>query len=471
MRTELNQWVNCPLNLSTREIEDPLIVIDDFFSADDLSGHIDYLEKWRDRVIGPGYYIDLKGSPSGVIWRHELNIRLIESVALLLESSNFALLTIIPEIDTNQNNQEVSYIRTKLNESEIKNPLLVGNAFFQERPVSWYREQLQEWLRYALSKDAAKEFVNSPDLIIVYENLQRLYAAARVLLMVHEALLAESDQQEETSVSNVRLYNLDKEALPLHHEMLPNLVSVITHKLPTTYAIYYLGYKPGNFNSAFILVLTADHEQGEALTLGTMLEESCRPSNVVVLVHYASSVINAINKGDHFFSRALSCPALYISGNMLLPNSDVIKSNTFIELGEANWERWRKQAKEFLSGATYYLSVEAHSAALFSLHQCAEDILIAIVRAVLGYKINSHNLLRLLRVTQFFTNDLTAVFQIDTEKGKRNFNILKDAYINVRYRDNYAPDNSSLDILYPIVANLLSTAEQVHDQFLLQNSI
>jgi hypothetical protein len=28
-------------------------------------------------------------------------------------------------------------------------------------------------------------------------------------------------------------------------------------------------------------------------------------------------------------------------------------------------------------GAAYYLSVEAYSAALFSLHQCAEDILIA----------------------------------------------------------------------------------------------
>jgi HEPN domain-containing protein len=257
----------------------------------------------------------------------------------------------------------------------------------------------------------------------------------------------------------------------LHHEMLPNLVSVILNKLSTTYAIYYLGSKPGTHNTAFLLVLTADNEDGEALSLGTMLEESCRPVNAFILVHYASAVVNAINKGDHFFNRALSCPALYISGNMLLPDSDVIKPNTVIDLGEANWERWRKQAKEFLLGAEYYLSVEAYSAALFSLHQCAEDILIAIVRSVLGYKINSHNLLRLLRITQFFTNDLTAVFQIDTEPGKRNFNILKDAYINVRYRDNYSPDSSSLDILYPVVANLLSTAEQVHHQFLLRNSI
>jgi HEPN domain-containing protein len=470
MNSELNQWANCPINLSTSEIEDPFIVIDDFFSADDLHGHIVYLEKWRDRVISPGYYVDLKGSPSGLLWRHELNIRLVESAALLLESSNFSLLTNIPAIDSHESKQEIAFLRTKLNESEISNPLIVVNDFFQERSVSWYREQLQEWLRYGLSINAAKEFVNSPELITVYDNLQKLYCAVWLLLIVHEALPVENEQQE-APVSKVRLYNLDRETLLLHHEMLPGLVSVILNKLPTTYAIYYLGCKPGTHNTAFLLVLTADHEEGEALSLGTMLEESCRPIDAFILVHYASAVVNAITKGDHFFNRALSCPALYISGNMLLPNSDVIKPNTVVDLGEANWERWRKQAKEFLSGAAYYLSVEAYSAALFSLHQCAEDILIAIVRSVLGYKINSHNLLRLLRVTQFFTNDLTAVFQIDTEPGKRNFNILKDAYINVRYRDNYSPNSSSLDILYPVVANLLSTAEQVYHQFLLRNSI
>jgi HEPN domain-containing protein len=400
-----------------------------------------------------------------------LNIRLVEGVALLLESSNFALITNIPAIDDHENKQEVALARTKLNETEISNPMLVVNDFFQERSVSWYREQLQEWLRYGLSMNAAKEFVNSPELIVVYENLQKLYAAVWVLQIAQETLLAESEEKAEVSASNVRLYNLDSETLPLHQQMLPNLVSIIINKLPSTYAIYYLGCKPGTHNTAFLLVLTADHEEGEALSLGTMLEESCRPTDAFILVHYASAVVNAIIKGDHFFNRVLSCPALYISGDMLLPNSDVIKPNTVVDLGEANWERWRKQAKEFLLGAEYYLSVEANSAALFSLHQCAEDILIAIVRSVLGYKINSHNLLRLLRVTQFFTNDLTSVFQIDTESGKRNFNTLKDAYINVRYRDSYSPDRSSLDNLYPVVANLLSTAEQVHHQFLLRNSI
>src|ERR1700740_1500896 len=127
--------------------------------------------------------------------------------------------------------------------------------------------------------NAAKEFLNSPELITVYENLQKLDAAVWVLLMARETLIAESEQKEEISVSNVRLYNLDRETLPLHQQMLPDLVSVVIKEWPTTYAIYYLGCKPGTHNTAFLLVLTADHEEGEALSLGTMLEESCRPTD------------------------------------------------------------------------------------------------------------------------------------------------------------------------------------------------
>ena len=471
MYTELNKWANCPISLSENEMNDPYSVIDDFFSADDLSGHLERLKKWRDRVIGNGYYTDLKGSPSSLIWRHELNVKLVECVAVLLQSSDLTASIDISALDAKENNRELALIRTTLNESEIANPLLVVSAFFQERPVGWYREQLQEWLRYGLSASAAREFVNSPDLTIVYENLQKLYAAVWLLLMAHEQLLSDSEQREESPVSNVHLYTLDTDIIPLHQKVFPDLVSVIKTKLPSTCAIYYLGTAPGKFDSAFLLVLTADHEQGEALSLGNILEESCRPEQVTILVHYASAVINAVNIGDHFFSRALSCPALFVSGELLLPNANLLGKGLNLALSEGNWERWLKQGKEFLSGTEYYLSVQAYSAALFSLQQGAECILIAIVRAVLGYKINSHNLLRLLRVTQFFTNDLAAIFYLDTQEGKRNFNILKEAYISVRYRDNYQPDGDTVEALYPVVSKLLSTTEQVHHQFLLMNTL
>ena len=66
-----------------------------------------------------------------------------------------------------------------------------------------------------------------------------------------------------------------------------------------------------------------------------------------------------------------------------------------------------------------------------------------------------------------FTNDLTLVFDLDSEAGKTNFQVLKEAYINVRYRDTYEPDAKSLEALFPIVSKLVLLAEKVHRQFLM----
>ena len=312
MRTELNEWANCPIHLSEREIKEPFLVISDFFSADDLPGRLEHLKKWRDRVIGPGYYTDIHGSPAGLLMNYELTNKLIEAGSLL---RNILILKEPVEIDLDRvinGQQDLNIIKSLLTQSESLNPHAVLIGFFQEHSLGWYRAQLQEWLLYVLSSNSANEFVESPDLVLVYESLQKLYGVALILLAVKEVKDTETAAKPIGYSSNICLYTLDTDILPLHREMLPNIVSVIKSKLPTTCAIYYLGRKPKNHDSGFLLVLTPDHEQGEALSLGTMLEESCRPQNVTVLVHYATSVLNAVNAGDHFFSRALSCPRHYM---------------------------------------------------------------------------------------------------------------------------------------------------------------
>jgi HEPN domain-containing protein len=471
MTTVLNQWVNCALNLSTSEIERPLEVIYDFFSADDLAGHFEDLKKWRDRVIDAGYYTDLKGSPSGLIMRHQLTVRLVECASVLLRLlATEKLASLQANYDKLENEKEFALLKNILNETEIKNPYLILKSFFQEYDLAWYREQLTEWFESALCIKPAKKFVEAVDLVIVYEQLQKLYAASWIWQFVKDTMVTEIESDRKSGSVDVQLYSLEREILPIHQQILPDLVAVITKKLPTTTAIYYLGNKPRHWDSLFLFILTADHEEREALSLGTMLEESCMPSKVIVMVHYASSVLNAVNKGDYFFSHALSCPPLFNSGRFIFPVQGSIQI-TMPDLKEANWERWKTQSKEFLSGAEYYLSMKAYSAALFSLHQCAECILIAIIRSVAGYKINNHNLLRLLKLSQLFTFDLMKIFQLQRQEEYRNFITLKDAYINVRYRDSYEPDASTVDLLYLSVTDLYFKAEQVHMKFLLKNTL
>jgi HEPN domain-containing protein len=472
METEFNEWANCPITLSPYEIKDPFIVIEDFFSADSLSGHLKVLQKWRDHVIGGGYFTDVKGNPSSLLFTHELNVKLIEA-AMVLKKPFFS--EILMQYDFHDLSQIIdervqwAEYPNSLSEAELLNPFLIIRSFFRQFSLAEYRAHLDEWLTYALSSKPANEFVTTKDLTVVYENLQKLYNVMWVYHNRHRATQSPSREKSNdiTDIPPISLYELDSFPEASDREKLSGIVGTIKHKLPSTWAIIYLGEKPGNHNLAYLLVLTADHEQGEATSLGAMLEESCLPAKIHVLVHYATAVLNAINYGDRFFSRAFTCPALYLSGDLLLPKAKLAGKAFNFDLGQANWERWHKQAKEFLRGAEYYLSVDANSAALFSLHQSAECILIAIVRAVLGYRINSHNLLRLLRVTQIFTNDLTLVFDLDSNAGKANFHALKEAYINVRYRDNYEPDAKALEALFPIVSKLVLLAERVHRQFLM----
>jgi HEPN domain-containing protein len=154
-----------------------------------------------------------------------------------------------------------------------------------------------------------------------------------------------------------------------------------------------------------------------------------------------------------------------------MPKRKEIDQIKVTEMALRKWDRWHTQSIEFLKGAGYYMGIGAHNAALFSLSQTAECLLVAIIRFVTGYEINTHNLERLLKLTQMFTGDLSVVFGLDNEENKKLFNVLKGAYVDVRYRDNYQPDPASVEKLFGIVSNLVGTTEQVHRHFLLTNTI
>ncbi|HEY4325738.1 MAG TPA: HEPN domain-containing protein [Mucilaginibacter sp.] len=469
MLSEFNEWANCPITLSPKEIQDPFIVIDDFFSADSLTGHLKQLQIWRDRVVGYGYYTDGHGSPSGLLFNYELTLKLIE-VALILKKPSFSGLmlkcTFKDMDDIRKEPEEWPEYPCNLNEAELLDPALGIRLFFRGYQLADYRAQLYEWLRYGLSAKPAKEFVDAKDLLLIYENLQKLFG---IMWLIYNRNNSNTDLEvSEIVVSPApELYRLDLDFTPSYKERLTKSVAIIKKKLPSAWAIICLGEKPGKDNVIYFLVLTADFETGEALALGTMLEESCSAEKVFILVHYANAFLNAVNSGDRFFSNALACPSIFLSGDLLMPRFRSMRNILNVDHGEANWERWSRQANEFLTGAEFYLAEEAYSAALFSMHQSAECILVAVIRSVLGYRISTHNLLRLLRITQMFTEDLTIVFDLGSESGKSNFRVLKDSYVGVRYRDNYLPDTNVIKELFPAVTSLVTKAVAIHRRYLM----
>jgi len=249
-------------------------------------------------------------------------------------------------------------------------------------------------------------------------------------------------------------------------ELISRVVSIIKHKLETVQAVIYLGKVPDEFGTIFFLILTANDEQRQAQALSAMIEESCQPvAKIVALVHHQSFVTGDGKSANLFVRRALNCPVVYLSGDMLLPVHHSNRPVGFDSVGPL-WDRWHRQGKDFLEGAAYYLQKGAVNAALFSLHQCAECLLLAVIRAVSGYRINNHNLLSLLRINQMFTGDLVAVFNLDDTEEKELFELLKYAYIQVRYRDNFEAGSAPVKTLLEKVRLLEQRAENIYQAHL-----
>lgn len=439
------------LNLKPTEKANPILVIADFFDVDSLSGHLERLQMWRKCILEDQYFKGDKGSPSELLHFYKLNLCLLEATYLLKDENSPT--------------------------TESAGIYLTFKKVFDDYNLSAYREILDQWLEFGLSVSAANEFIDTIDLIRVYENLQKVYTAA-LHIYQHAASVSslkikddiEQGEDNLTDNSDANLYNLNT-AIEIHkQETISSLVAKIKHKVSSVQAIIYLGQPPVTPGNIFLFVLIEDNDQRQLQCIASTIEDSClQIAPVTALVHRPSRLNRA--SGDNlFFSKALKCPMIYLSGELLLP-SVTVSGHGLREKELVIWLRWMDQGKDFLKGAEYYLTIGADKAALFSLEQAAECFLIAIIRVVNGYTTNIHNLSTLLNVTRMFTHDIENVFDLGNQESLPLFNVLKHAYINVRYKDSYEIDNQSAASLFPYIKRLLAVVEQVYQKHLMMNTL
>jgi HEPN domain-containing protein len=480
---EFNPWDFHPLNLRPEQVKNPLSVITTFFDHDSLPGHLETLQNWFFTILKPDFYRDEKGSPSGLLYFHKLTLCLVEAAHLIKDMPYKPNVTVSAN-DLSFEQREWSYYPVSLNKEQQLNPYLLLDDFFNQYNLPQYRAMLYDWLEHGLSLQPAREFIEPLDLLTVHENLQKLFDAAWFIfqrLSVKPSLkcatpmgrvpfsLSAKLSQAEREVYTVQLYKLNNHMPDKQAVLISKLVSIIIHKIGSVQAVIFLG--TASKDKIYLLVLTANEEQRLAQSLAGMIEDSCKESaNVVALVHHASALFTGLKRGNLFFNTALGCPAVYLSGELLLPSAiplSAIQHNTT----SSQWQHWHRLGLDFYNGAKYHLEQGADNAALFCLHQCSECILVALVRAVLNYDINNHNLSRLLTITEMFTAELAIVFKTDEPGNLMLFNELKHAYVNVRYKDGYEANRSNVRVLLGTVKQLLNVAERVYKQHLLISSL
>ncbi|RYE59201.1 MAG: HEPN domain-containing protein [Sphingobacteriales bacterium] len=469
---EYNEWEQYTLHLSPEEIANPLLVLKDFFNDDWLPDQLERLKMWRDHILKDDFYRGRKNSPAELLYFHKFNICLIEAIHIMKVHAPSVKMK---SDDLAQERRSWRDYPVHLTDAELSDPHLVINEFFDAFDLPAYRRHLYSWLEYGLSAKGANEFLEADSIVQVYENLQKIYSAAWLIhqrnstspyLRCSPYTLPKRNLVDEA----VEVYKLNCVIPTVYKDLISDIIAVIKRKVPSVQGVIYLGVSPTHADRIYLLVLTSGDEQAKAQSLSCTIEDSCKElTQVTALVHHASELFTAWENDNRFFNEALHCPVIYLSGELLLPIPKLLNRKAGNEAATVKWLHWYNQGRGFLNGGEFYLQQGDRNAALFSLHQCAECVMIALIRVALGYKINNHNLSRLLSITEMFTSDIRAVFYITNTKRAAHFETLKQAYINVRYKDDYQAEFITVKEIFSVVQDFVIVAEKVYARHSLTN--
>lgn len=168
--------------LDNDEITDPIKVVNDFFSSSWLPNHLKVLKQWRDDAAFASES-PKNGDASSLLYHYELTIKLIEA-AWLLKGKKPGKVKI-----NNKGKPDVAkwYIKTEkkklrnypdnLTVREIMKPSSVIKKMFRIHKAAGYRKILNIWLHDALSTSFMEESLTKAEVIIIYEQLIKLFEA------------------------------------------------------------------------------------------------------------------------------------------------------------------------------------------------------------------------------------------------------------------------------------------------------
>lgn len=214
-----------------------------------------------------------------------------------------------------------------------------------------------------------------------------------------------------------------------------------------------------------ILVITRRGEKREEYNIQETLETKCQPITTIpvnIIVHGIDYVNKRIAEGQYFFTDIKKEGILlYEAGNVPLAEQKELTTQEKKEIAQRDFNYNFPDAKEFLEGVLFYLGRKKLNIAAFQLHQATERTYNTMILVVTGYKPKTHNLGKLLKMSRDFSPELQTIFPQNTKEEIHLFNLLKKAYIDARYNENFVITEDELKTLIERVRKLQGISEQV----------
>jgi len=476
-------WDHYPKYLHYKEFINPISFLSEFFSAHSLKGHKRDLTEWRHYAVSNECFQEERFGPGQLLYTHELNVKLLEAMYIIF--INYECTYPKPLVPTESQLQEEKEtwrpFPKNLSAKELLNPYKVIKRIFKDLSLPQYREHLYEWLSEGLTIKYNAEGLEAADVIMVYENLLKLYAAAWVILQrndmpAHRKQLSSDAAtacpnkpviENNNTLPEIAIRPLGPKLTPAEKLGLDEVVKVILKEVPSVQMINFLGIHPKPFTYYLVIVID-NNTQAADNEISKLIEEKCRALvSVITFVHKAGNVKAGMHNGRRFWNLVIAKSInVYQSPELSLPSPQTLSKDILMSRAYSNWQTWGIQGQGFMKGAEQYLEDGNFRLAVFLLHQAAESTLRGVTKVMLGYSPAIHTLSRVLRITLLFTDDLMNVFEPETEEGKRLLNLLQSAYVEAKYKQGFEPDEQSVMWLTEKVGLMLTNSAALVKQFI-----
>ena len=183
----------------------------------------------------------------------------------------------------------------------------------------------------------------------------------------------------------------------------------------------------------------------------------------VNIIHHGIEFLNRKIEENYYFFLDIVAEGvlLYDRGKCPLATPGPMTPAAQSQKAQEDFEYWMEKGDDSMIGVKLFLGVEKYSKAAFELHQATEAYYAAILLVYTDYKPRGHNIHSLSKQAISINERFREVFPMRNKQEKELFRLLKKAYVDARYRKDYAITAEELQYLSERVLLLRELTEEL----------
>jgi uncharacterized protein len=224
------------------------------------------------------------------------------------------------------------------------------------------------------------------------------------------------------------------------------------------------------YRSDFDILVVTQKGMSDSNWLDLCIDEEVDDYNEIQtevnIIHHNIHFLNErITESYYFFTDiAQEGVLLYDSGRYELATPGPVTPALQARKSQEDLEYWMNKGDNFYQIFNFCVSSQKYKEAAFLLHQASECYYAAILLVFTGYKPKGHNLKYLNKQVISIDIRFEEVFPMQSKEEKDLFQLLKKAYIDARYKKDYAINISELNYLSERVCILGKITKEICEQ-------